>query len=292
MKIAVLADIHANLSALKTANDHIEIWNPDYVIIAGDIVNRGPRPQECFQFVKEKQLNYGWKLIRGNHEEYVLHNIYLRTQYTCAELEVHRASIWTGNQLGVEVETLKALPIQESLIGPDGGEVRFVHGSMKGLRDGIYPETSDEELREKIELPNKQKDNYAPPSVFCVGHTHRPLIRTLDGTTVVNAGSVGLPFDGDTRPAYAQLTWQGENWKTEIVRLEYDRDLAERDFYTSGFLEGGGPLVKLVQIELRTAHSQLYNWAAKYQKSILASKISMEASVNEYISSSFGDNAT
>jgi predicted phosphodiesterase len=292
MKIAVLADIHANFSALKTANDHIEIWNPDYVIIAGDIVNRGARPLECFQFVREKQLNYGWKLIRGNHEEYVLHNINLRTQYTCAEVEVHRASIWTGKQLGLEVETLKALPIQVSLIGPDGGEVRFVHGSMKGMRDGIYPETSDEELREKIELPYKQKDYYPPPSVFCVGHTHRPLIRTLDGTTIVNAGSVGLPFDGDTRLAYAQLTWQGDNWKTEIVRLEYDRELAARDFYTSGFFEGGGALVKLIQIELRTAHSQLYNWAAKYQKSVLASKISIEASVNEYISSSFKDSAT
>jgi predicted phosphodiesterase len=292
MKIAVLADIHANLSALKTANDHIEIWNPDYVIIAGDIVNRGPRPLECFQFVKEKQLNYGWKLIRGNHEEYVLHNIDPKTQYTCTEVEVHRASIWTGEKLGIEVVFLKALPIQESLFGPDGREVRFVHGSMRGTRDGIYPETSDEELREKIELPNKQKENYPPPSVFCVGHTHRPLIRTLDGTTVVNAGSVGLPFDGDTRLAYAQLTWQGDSWKTKIVRLEYDRELAERDFYTSGFLEGGGPLVKLVQIELRTAQSQLYNWAAKYQKSILASKISMDASVNEYISSSLGDSAT
>ena len=99
MKIAVLADIHANLSALKTANDHIEIWNPDYVIIAGDIVNRGPRPMECFQFVREKQLNYGWKLIRGNHEEYVLHNINPRTQFTCTEVGVHRATIWTGEQL-------------------------------------------------------------------------------------------------------------------------------------------------------------------------------------------------
>ncbi|MCJ7659283.1 MAG: metallophosphatase family protein, partial [Anaerolineales bacterium] len=265
--------------------------NPDYVIIAGDIVNRGPRPLECFQFVREKQLNYGWKLIRGNHEEYVLHNINPRTLYTCTAVGVHRASIWTGKQLGVEVETLKSLPIQESLIGPDGREVRFVHGSMKGLRDGIYPETSDAELCEKIELPNKQKNNYPPPSVFCVGHTHRPLIRTLDGTTVVNAGSVGLPFDGDTRLAYAQLTWQGDKWKTEIVRLEYDRELAERDFYASGYLEGGGPLVKLVQIELRTAHSQLYSWAAKYQKSILASEISVEASVNEYISSSFGESA-
>ncbi|MFC2053184.1 metallophosphoesterase family protein [Chloroflexota bacterium] len=292
MKIAILADIHANLSALKTVNDQIEIWNPDYVIIAGDFVNRGPRPFECFQFLRDKQLNYGWKLIRGNHEEYVLHNINPRTQYTYPEVEVHRATIWTGKQLGDEVETLKSLPILESIIGPDGREVRFVHGSMEGMRDGIYPETSNEELLEKIQLPNKQKVTYPPPSVFCAGHTHRPLNRTLNGTTVVNAGSVGLPFDGDTRLAYARLTWQGDKWKTEIIRLEYDRGLAARDFYTSGYLESGGPLVKLVQIELRTAHSQLYNWAAKYQKSVLAKEISVETSVNEYITSSFGESAT
>jgi hypothetical protein len=58
---------------------------------------------------------------------------------------------------------------------------------MLGNRSGIYPVMSDDELREKIEPAS---------SLFCVGHTHLPLIRRLDHTLVVNAGAVGLPFDG------------------------------------------------------------------------------------------------
>ena len=45
MKLAVLADIHANLPALLAVLDSIDAWRPDAVVVAGDIVNRGPRPQ-------------------------------------------------------------------------------------------------------------------------------------------------------------------------------------------------------------------------------------------------------
>ena len=72
MKIAVLADIHANYIALQTVAYHVDAWRPDYVIVAGDVVNRGPRPQECLEFILEKQLAKDWRLIRGNHEDYVI----------------------------------------------------------------------------------------------------------------------------------------------------------------------------------------------------------------------------
>jgi len=42
MKLAVLADIHGNYRALETVIDHIQTWHPDQVLVAGDIVNRGP----------------------------------------------------------------------------------------------------------------------------------------------------------------------------------------------------------------------------------------------------------
>jgi diadenosine tetraphosphatase ApaH/serine/threonine PP2A family protein phosphatase len=121
-------------------------------------------------------------------------------------------------------------------------------------------------------------------AVFGVGHTHQALIRRLNGTLVVNAGSVGLPFDGDTRTGYAQLTWQRGAWQAEIVRLPYDLARAERDFYESGYLEEAGPLVQLVQIELRQAHSQLGHWADRYQARALNGEITMEDSVRQYLS--------
>ncbi|HLB49171.1 MAG TPA: metallophosphoesterase [Anaerolineales bacterium] len=60
MKIAILADIHANIVALQTVADHIGQWRPDAVIVAGDVVNRGPRPLGCLRFVQEKQRAKGW----------------------------------------------------------------------------------------------------------------------------------------------------------------------------------------------------------------------------------------
>ena len=57
MKIALLADIHANFSALQTVSADIETWQPDLVIVAGDLVNRGPKPKECLEFVHQQSPN-------------------------------------------------------------------------------------------------------------------------------------------------------------------------------------------------------------------------------------------
>jgi hypothetical protein len=99
----------------------------------------------------------------------------------------------------------------------------------------------------------------------------------------VNAGSAGLPFDGDPRPAYARLTLNRDGWQAEIVRVAYDHQAAIRDFYDSGFMVGAGPLARLVLIELSEARSQLFQWAALYQDRALRGEISMEDSVREFL---------
>jgi putative phosphoesterase len=274
MKVAVLADIHANLIALETVIDHVEAWGPDEVIIDGDVVNRGPRPAECLQRIAEKQRSAGWKLVRGNHEDYVISQAAPQAARSGPAFEVHKASYWTLKQLGFSVQALKAMPFQQQLIDPAGERVYITHGSLLGTRDGIYPEMSDRDLTQKI-------PTHTP--MFCVGHTHRPLVRSLNGTLVVNAGSVGLPFDGDTRPSYAQLTWHRDGWQARIVRLDYDLAAAEEDFYRSGYYPQAGPLVDLVLIELRTASSQLYNWSARFQQDAMLGNISMQDSVRRYL---------
>ncbi len=277
MKIAVIADPHANLVALKTAVEHIEAWKPDAVLVAGDIVNRGPRPKECLALILEKARTEGWRIVRGNHEDYVIDQARPGAPRDGPAAQVHQASIWTCSQLGFDVSALISMPFQQSMFGPDGREIRLVHASMLGNRDGVYPETTDEDLRKKIAPAGSSL------AAFCTGHTHRSLVRSLDGTLVVNAGSSGLPFDGDRRLAYARLTFQRGVWQAEIVRLAYDIAAEQQDFYDNGYLEGGGPLVRLVQIELQTARSMLFNWAIKYQNRALAGEISVEESVSRYL---------
>lgn len=274
MKLAVLSDIHSNYSALQAVTEHIQKWAPDVVVVAGDLVNRGPRPLECLRFVQEKQRSCGWLTLIGNHEEYVLNNAQNTVPENGTLAEIKRSSVWTYQQLHCDVTALQAMPFKVSLKAPDGSEIRLTHASMLGTRIGVYWHTPDADLPDLIGSPL--------PPLFCVGHTHMPLTIRSHGTLVVNAGSAGLPFDGDTHPSYAQMTWSKGRWNAKIVRVSYDRAQAERDFTETGFLDNGGPLARLMLTELRTAHSQLYQWTIRYEKALLAGAISMEDSVRDF----------
>lgn len=272
-KLAILSDIHGNFAALQAVADHIDRWRPDAVIVAGDIVNRGPRSRACLRFVLARAADAGWRLIRGNHEEYVLRVVREPDVRPGLEGAVRQNVGWTAQQLGDELATIDALPAQISLRAPDGGEVRVVHASMRYNRDNILLDTPDDILRAQI----------APaPPLICVGHTHRPLIRRIDTTLVVNAGSVGLPFDGDTRASYAQLTWQA-GWQAEIVRVDYDRDQAARDYAESGFMRDSGPIAPLIYDEFRTAHPRLSSWRVRYKDAALAEQLTAAESVRDYL---------
>ncbi len=284
MKIAVIGDPHANFAALQATVEHVEAWEPDEVVVLGDMINRGPRPGECMRLLLEKARSRGWLLLRGNHEDYVISQSLPDAPRSGPAFEVHRASFWTYSKLDCDVTELQKMPVQRSLEDPQGAEIRFVHASMQGMRVGIYPETSDQVLSQRMGEDRQQPED-PHLSVFCVGHTHRPLVRSLHHTLVINAGSAGLPFDGDTHPAYAQLSRRRGKWQANIVRIEYDRAQTERDYYQTGYLEDGGPLARIVQYELATARSLLYSWAVKYQEPATAGLITVEESVREYLSS-------
>jgi predicted phosphodiesterase len=272
-KLAVLSDIHGNFAALQAVADHIDQWKPDAVVVAGDIVNRGPRSRDCLRFVLARAADSGWQIIRGNHEEYVLGVVREPGERPGLEGAVRENVGWTAQQLGDDLTTLDDLPALISLRSPDGGEARVVHASMRHNRDNILPDTPDEELRQQI----------APaPPLICVGHTHRPLIRVIDATLVVNAGSAGLPFDGDVRASYAQMTWHA-GWQASIARVEYDREQTERDYTTTGFMRDSGPIAALVYDEFLTAHSRLSRWIVRYKDAVLAGELTVADSVRDYL---------
>jgi len=281
MKIAVIADVHANLHALHAVVEDLDAWRPDTVIILGDLVNRGPRPAECLALVQQRACHADWRMVRGNHEDYVITNDEPNAPRSGPAFYVHQPSYWTYCRLGQDVAPLRSMSLSCQMLDPSGSEISFFHGSVLGMRDGIYPETEDDHLRQKIGL-NQRSPGSPPLALFCVGHTHRPLVRRLEDSIVVNAGSAGLPFDLNTRASYARLTWRPSGWRAEIIRLEYDLRAAEADFYQTGYLAEGGPLVQLVLRELLTARSHLYTWALNYHDAALHGRIGLEESVQRH----------
>ena len=273
MKIAVLSDIHGNLPALQVVLEHLDAWQPDEVIVNGDIVNRGPRSRDCWQMIEARFEQAGWRGTIGNHEEYVLAWEEDR-QLSDVEAELYQSSYWTYQQLAGAVTGLKKMQALVTLSGPDGREVCATHASMRGTRDGIYLSTAAAEMRHQI----------APaPPLFITSHTHHFFTLQLDHTLIVNSGSVGCPLDGDTRTGYAQLEWRSGGWQTHLVRLPYAREQVDGEFHTSGYLTEGGVVATLLYAEWRQAQPHAGWWARQYQRQVLAGEISPAESVRRYL---------
>ncbi|NTU79729.1 MAG: metallophosphoesterase family protein [Chloroflexales bacterium] len=277
-KIAVLADIHGNLAALHALVEDLELWSPDLVVVAGDIINRGPQSGPCLDLVLTMAGEQGWRLIRGNHERYVLTYDQDRRRPgfpgTGLRYEISRILDWTHSQVADKIATVAALP-EQLRIDLGGPELVVYHASVRHDRDGLTRDSPDDELRRQID---------PAAAIFCVGHTHVPFTRRLGATLVVNTGSVGLPFDGDRRAAYARLTRAREGWRAQIVRLPYDVAATERAFHESGMLESVGAHGHLMLREIQTGRSLLFDFIPTYHDRIMAGAISVDEAVREFLS--------
>jgi len=275
MKIAALGDIHGNYQALITVLDYIERWQPDLVLVLGDIINRGPRSQECLHLIQEKGKSPAWHIIKGNHEDYVLNMEDPTLPRSGMQFELRRVINFTYETLSSEeIQAVKDLPVQISIDTAGNQLIRASHASTAGDRIGIYPDTPKPDLPGLIDQT---------ANLFLVGHTHQAFIRKWKNTTIINTGSVGLPFDGDIRASYAQLTYQHQSWHCEIIRVDYDRKAAEDDFFKSRFISEGGELADLILAELRLGWPQLSKWFGRYETAVLAGEISPKEAVAEFL---------
>ncbi len=279
MKIAILSDIHGNLPALQTVTEHVDKWRPDHVIINGDIINRGPSPKACLDFVLEKRREKGWWLNQGNHEGYVLKHVGETAVSHTPIARINRPSFWTYHQLNGQVDVLQQLPHHHQLSAPDDSRIHFYHASKRNNRDGIYESSPAETVWAQI-MPESTEP---APAVFCTSHTHLPHIRQINETLLINTGSVGQVCDGDTRLSYAQVTWQNGRWQAKLIRLKYDMEQTKRDFVESGFLDVCGPIGELLYIEWLTAKMYVTPWIQQWQTAVIAGEIELETAVSRFL---------
>lgn len=273
MRIAVFSDVQANIQAFEVVAEDIDRWDPDLVIMAGDLVNRGPSNAECLSLFVDRATQKGWLPIVGNHEEWVL-RCFDEPPANPLEAEMRRFTDWAAAQIGAaDGEVMRDWPDHLLLQGTGDAWVHVTHGSMAGNRAGVSQSLSDDQLRER--LPENV-------SLFIGGHTHKVHQRRFGDTDVVNVGSVGSPFDLDERASYGRFELRDGRWHTHILRLPYDRAATERDFHDSGFLDEGGPLARIIFEEWKCADMRIRYWAERYQAAVLAGDIGLAESVDAF----------
>jgi diadenosine tetraphosphatase ApaH/serine/threonine PP2A family protein phosphatase len=102
------------------------------------------------------------------------------------------------------LELLRALPESRSV-----ANVGVVHASSGDLWRAPMPDASEEELASTYSRVGSQ--------IVIYGHIHRPFVHQVGALTVANAGSVGLPWDGDSRASYLLI----EDHRAEVIRVKY-----------------------------------------------------------------------
>ncbi len=277
MKIAVLSDVHGNLPALEVVLEHIVRWSPDRMIVNGDLINRGPCSLQVLQLLLQQHPDSTF--LKGNHETFVLACGSQEEPRSGPLYEIRRFTHWTHAQLGEEMGRIATWDDNLDLDDLEGGSLHVTHGTRLGNRDGITPRTEEHELAKKL---GDRRD------LFVTSHTHWPFVREFNDTLLVNSGSVGSPFDRDYRTSYVQLSFSCGRWRAEIIRLDYDRTRTERDYVESGFLDAGGPITRVMLMELRHARGMIAPWMRNYEAAVLRGDITLEQSVDMHLEHMLG----
>jgi predicted phosphodiesterase len=178
LTVAALYDVHGNVPALEAVLAEVDA---DLILVGGDVV-AGPWPAETLE--RLRALGDRVRFIRGNADREVV--------------EPSREGRAGGPPPGVmefvrerltvdQLEFLAALPLTETVTVDGLGEVLFCHATPR----------SDEELLTRISPDERwlaALDGVEAAVVVC-GHTHVQFDRMIDGYRVVNAGSVGMPYE-------------------------------------------------------------------------------------------------
>lgn len=181
---------------------------PDLILHGGDLADGGSSPLEIVDRVRD----LGWPGVVGNTDE-MLFNPESLTAFAKQSSQLKDLFTIIGEMAAVTREALggarlawlRQLPKQQ--VQPP---VALVHASPGNLWRAPSADASDAELEAAYAQLGQ------PVAIY--GHIHRGFVRHTPMLTVVNTGSVGLPYDGDARAAYLLIT----DSQPELRRVEYD----------------------------------------------------------------------
>ncbi len=213
MRIAVLADIHGNLPALRAVLAELDRDPVDAIVIAGDVVG-GPLVRGALELLEARREPTHW--IRGNSEREA---VAAYDQESLADDATGRAAAWSAQALDRRWrDELASWPISLRLDG-----VCFCHGSPRRDDEILTRATPDDILLDALA-------GVTDPLVIG-GHTHQQTLREVGAVTYANAGSVGIPYEGRVGAFWLLI----EGGRPATRETSYDLDAALGELRASGF---------------------------------------------------------
>lgn len=248
MRYGILADIHANLQALRAVLTDFERRGVDRYLMVGDLVGYGPHPNECVELVAGLDA----VCVAGNHDLMAVDALGVEN---CGPLG-RVVMAWTREALGSDArEFLSTLP----LLGHAPGGVVLAHGALGDCEERIEsPARAAEELqRLSVQQPGAR--------VLATGHTHhRMFVGETSGVLrrtrasipegepiLINPGAIGQSREVRVRAQAAildleatRVTFRSIRYDTRACRLALrERGLPERAYHdpVSRFGPAGPP---------------------------------------------------
>lgn len=216
MRIAVLADVHGNLPALRAVLAQLDSEPAEAIVVAGDVCG-GPLVRDTLELLNGRPEPVHW--IAGNSER---ETVAVFDGSAISDDAPGRAAAWSSGQLDDRWrDTLASWPIALTLDG-----VRFCHGSPRRDDEILSRGTPHDALAAALAGVTE--------ALVVGGHTHQQLIRQVrDDLVYANAGSVGLPYEG-SGDAFWMLVVDGV---VHLRECSYDQPAALAELQASGFPE-------------------------------------------------------
>ncbi len=222
MRIAAFSDTHGNLLGLEAVlGDIAQQVAFDQVLVAGDLVNGGPRPAETLARIRALDC----PVVLGNTDYYLFADSQALDEAGLKQSERAQAA-WAAEKIGPDgVAYLKGLPHRFHLPGPDGG-ILMVHANLDDLELHISPDADEATLSTQLAG--------VEAAVLVFGHLHISYQRRVGSLLLVDVASAGFPRDGDARAAWAELRHDGRGWEAVLHRVPYDIEAVVADLLASG----------------------------------------------------------
>ena len=208
MRIAIISDVHGNLTALEAVMQDLQQQRPDVIFHGGDLATAGCNPAEVIDLITDA----GWAGVLGNTDEMLWDDSGLRAMEASAPklrpllATLEQFADATQEMIGsARLEWLRKLPPElrhENMV--------LLHASPGNVWRAPMDTADDQAF---IDTYSSLKANMV---VYC--HIHRPFIRKVGEMTICNCGSVGSPYDGDPRASYLMI----DDERPAIRRVEYD----------------------------------------------------------------------